>query len=107
MFWPRVRANVRRTWDRVTVASLLLVLLALVPLAHASPPDPLWIAGIYDAADYDDVVTIASGMDSTSMAMLTIEQPFSIIVGRLLHVSQVVLSREPLKSPSVRAPPSA
>jgi len=107
MFWPRVRANVTRTWDRVTVASLHLVLLALVPLAYASPPDPLWIAGIYDAADYDDVITIASGIDGTSMAMLTIEQPFSITVGRLLHVTPVVLGRAPLKAPSVRAPPSA
>ena len=47
----------------------LLLLLALVvaglpALAHASAPDPSWIAGIYDGADYDDVVvlvTLASG----------------------------------------------
>jgi hypothetical protein len=31
--------------------ALLATLVALVPLAHASPPDPLWIAGIYDEAD--------------------------------------------------------
>jgi len=40
---------------------LLLVLLAaalviLVPLASATPVDPLWIPGIYDDADQDDVV---------------------------------------------------
>jgi hypothetical protein len=29
---------------------------ALVPLAHAIPPDPLWITGIYDDADFDEVV---------------------------------------------------
>jgi hypothetical protein len=27
-----------------------------IPLAYASPPDPTWIEGIYDAADYDDAV---------------------------------------------------
>jgi hypothetical protein len=31
-------------------------LVALVPLAHASPPDPTWIAGLYDDADHDDAV---------------------------------------------------
>jgi len=35
-----------------------VLLAALVPLAHASPPDPLWIPGIYDAADLDEVVVV-------------------------------------------------
>jgi len=35
---------------------VILVAVSLVPLAYASPTDPLWISGIYDAADYDDVV---------------------------------------------------
>ena len=30
---------------------VLFVALALVPLAYASPPDPTWIPGVYDAAD--------------------------------------------------------
>lgn len=43
--------------SRLCVVFILLGnLVALVPLAHASPPDPIWIAGLYDAADYDDVV---------------------------------------------------
>jgi hypothetical protein len=42
---------------------LLIVFLACViglstTLAHASPPDPTWIAGIYDAGDFDEVVWI-------------------------------------------------
>jgi|SRR5262245_28333792 len=46
---------------RPATTRLLLVLLAaalviLVPLGSASPVDPLWIPGIYDDADYDDVV---------------------------------------------------
>src|SRR5438309_4354819 len=31
-------------------------LVVIIPLAHASPIDPTWVAGIYDAADYDDVI---------------------------------------------------
>ncbi len=34
------------------------VLAILVSLAYASPTDPTWIAGIYDNADYDDVVAL-------------------------------------------------
>jgi hypothetical protein len=40
-----------------TVTGILAVLL---PLAYASPPDPTWIAGIYDNADYDDVVALVT-----------------------------------------------
>src|SRR5262245_33666177 len=32
----------------------------LLALAYASPPDPSWIPGIYDEADYDDVVTLVT-----------------------------------------------
>src|ERR1700730_8585084 len=41
---------------------LLVAICALTPLAFASPPDPSWVQGIYDDADFDDVVVfIASG----------------------------------------------
>jgi hypothetical protein len=39
---------------------LLLALLGLVPLAHATPPDTLWLAGIHDAADSDEMVFAAT-----------------------------------------------
>jgi hypothetical protein len=39
--------------------------LALPALAHASPPDPSWIPGVYDDADFDDVVMrVTSGTGS-------------------------------------------
>ena len=47
-----------------SVPALLVLILqawllaALVPLAYATPPDPLWIAGIYDDGDQDDVVVL-------------------------------------------------
>jgi len=40
--------------------TLLVTLLALVSLAHAMPPDPSWIPGIYDDADSDDIVILAT-----------------------------------------------
>jgi hypothetical protein len=51
---------------RDTLALLVLAVgLALPVLAHASPPDPSWIPGVYDDADFDDVVTrVVSGTGS-------------------------------------------
>jgi len=42
----------------LAVLPLLLLsgFVAIIPLAYAGPPDPIWIPGIYDNADYDDVV---------------------------------------------------
>jgi hypothetical protein len=37
---------------------LLACLVGLSALAHASPPDPLWLPGIYDGADDDDAVAL-------------------------------------------------
>ena len=38
------------------VLILATLLVGLVPLAYASPPDQTWLPGLYDNADYDDVV---------------------------------------------------
>ena len=40
---------------------VLLICLVVIPLlAYAGPPDPTWISGIYDNADYDDVVGLVT-----------------------------------------------
>ena len=46
----------RRTVSSALALLVLGMLAGIVPLAHASPPDPTWIAGFYDDADFDDVV---------------------------------------------------
>jgi len=35
---------------------LLVVLFSILPLAEASPPDPMWVGSVYDGADLDDIV---------------------------------------------------
>ena len=55
--------------NRPQLAALGLVLLVcitvLTPLAYASPADPSWILGMYDAADHDEVVfLITSALDA-------------------------------------------
>ena len=48
-----------RSTSRVssTVLPVLLALILLPVIAFASPPDSSWIAGIYDGADGDDIVS--------------------------------------------------
>ena len=41
---------------RFTIVVLIGLMLSLDAAAHASPPDETWIAGVYDNADFDDVV---------------------------------------------------
>jgi hypothetical protein len=40
------------------VIVMVTMVAALAPLASATPPDQTWIAGIYDNADFDDVVLL-------------------------------------------------
>ena len=59
-----------RTRLSTIVLTLVLVafILTLTPLAQADPPDPIWISGIWDDNDFDDVVdyiTSAAGLPLT------------------------------------------
>src|SRR5262245_59003007 len=46
----------RSAATRLLLALQAAALIVLTPLASATPVDPPWIPGIYDEADYDDVV---------------------------------------------------
>jgi len=43
---------------------LLACLVAPSALAHASPPDPVWLPGIYDGADHDDEVALLTDIQA-------------------------------------------
>jgi len=68
---PELSLSVRR----VIIASLAIVvaLILLPAIAFASPPDQLWIAGIYDGADGDDIVTLVyetAGVEAASTRLV-------------------------------------
>lgn len=68
---PAITADGTHPWRRMplgrtTALVLLLCLTGLSTLAHASPPDPIWLPGLYDGADADDVVALLC--DSTALA---------------------------------------
>jgi hypothetical protein len=80
--------------------ALVLVLLGLVPLADASGPDPLWVAGAYDGEDFDEVVVAVGSMTARAEAFRhTVGEPVVVEAPRIAPA----VSRSPH---SVRAPPA-
>src|SRR2546426_8403522 len=76
---------------------LLAILVAIIPLAYASPTDPTWVAGIYDAADYDEVIEVLMDSNavgdcgSTVAGQPTIAvRPLSAVVARVACTSAAV-----------------
>ena len=59
-----IRAHARDAFGRANVFTAVLLLLALLPLAQAAPPDPTWLAGIYDDADLDEAVEAVTNADA-------------------------------------------
>ena len=87
--------------------TLLLVLGALLPLAEASPPDPLWIAGIYDDADHDDVVALATSVAATLRpAVCAGERPSTVSPALVSELDRDCIHAADRAPESVRAPPT-
>jgi len=105
---PRRRARPRLSAPgRVAVLLAIALSILLNPLAAASPPDSTWIPGLYDAADFDDVVIkiglLASACDACSAPSLALDS----LVHPLIRPGRrplVCRSRSPKQG---RAPPLA
>lgn len=94
---------------RVAVALLLLLPIGgLTALAYASPPDPSWIRGIYDGADYDDVVEmIASAAEATAPALLVDLRPIPRLVVSAPQLAEDPVPTLPFSPLHSRAPPAS
>ena len=85
--------------------SVLVGLLTLLPLVYISPPDPIWIAGIYDAADFDEAVWTLIGAHSVCPPARFAEIAALLLVDVLTGVgvsSGVAVVSSPIRS---RSPP--
>jgi len=98
-------------YRRLLVAAALLLLLplgGLASLAYASPPDPSWISGIYDGADFDDVVVMIMAETAASADVLAADlRPALPLVGvtpQLADDPIPAVQFSPLQS---RAPPAS
>jgi hypothetical protein len=95
-------------WACTLIAWSIVALLAvLVPLAQASPPDPTYLAGIWDNADYDDIVilvTSSTGSTDTCQAIDLI-RPL-VVVAVLLPGAHALQPAASLSLQPSRAPPA-
>src|SRR2546427_2267748 len=88
--------------------SLVATILALAPAAHASPPDQSWIPGLYDNADFDDVVLlITSNLGAIQPALVWSLRPGGRAVGLVTPTDTEPRPLFPLSSVLGRAPPLA
>ena len=88
----------------------LLVLLVIVPVtfAHASPPDQTWLAGVYDQADFDDVVgLLTSALEATDSTAAPEAGACLVLVPKLWPATVACPISPPAYSPPLRAPPIA
>lgn len=95
-------------WRGVLVGSVLLVLTALPSLAYASPPDPSWIPGLYDDADYDDVVVlVTAGIAWVGPDLLLDLRPILLLVAHAPTGPGRIEDGRPASVVRPRAPPAS
>ncbi len=84
------------------------VVALLTPTALASPPDPTWISGLYDDADYDDAVLAVMGAVAScgplALSDLLVERIVVAVVSPIATSPAPIL---PLAASHTRAPPIA
>jgi hypothetical protein len=85
---------------------LVGVILALTPLAHACPTDPVWIGGLFDDNDYDDVVMfIMGGVSAVEAGAVDQIGPVTVCLGMIDPSRPHTVPVRPLESLTTRAPP--
>src|SRR6266700_1075461 len=62
------RARMVRRSYAVGIFFLATLVVSVICLAHASPPDPTWIPGIYDRGDFDDAVLALLSIDGVTIS---------------------------------------
>ena len=86
---------------------VLLVACGTVPLlTHASPPDPTWLPGIYDDADYDDVIGLLADTAAIRELPLVAVDPACLGLWPVLGSSASVVPDAFLLGFRLRSPPA-
>ena len=97
-----------RVLRRLLIGATVLAVASLSGLAYASPPDPTWIPGVYDDADFDDVVGLVvmeKGLvESEDLTSLRFVPPPALV---LLASPDEVPASHTVPTLHARAPPSA
>ena len=97
-------------FPRRSVALLIVgALISLAALAHASPPDPDWLGGLWDNADYDDIILLVTSGAGVADSHSIVDEARPIVVASPLvaRPDGNRLPARPLFASSTRAPPTA
>jgi hypothetical protein len=95
-------------WRRtLMVVPLVVALVSLALLAYASPPDPTYVAGVWDDGDYDDVVLLAASSTSVTDAHTPCILPLELVVVIAVSADDQLVGSQPFSSRRSRAPPTA
>lgn len=89
------------------IGMLTIVVLMLTPLAEASPPDPTYVAGMWDDADYDDAVILATSSSGATHSRIESDVTRSLVVVALVSEGPDAVWPVAVPAPhSSRAPPA-
>ncbi len=91
---------------RLLLVTILAATVAwLAPLAHASPPDPTWEGGVYDGADYDDVILLATSLTGPhELPPLPLVASVPRLIGIVSHPDATGPAAPVLPAPQSRSP---
>lgn len=93
---------------RFLIAILATLMVGLAPLAQASPPDQSWLGGLYDDADYDNVVlSVTSAAGAVESQIVRDTGPFQTVAERPIPFDESAPSAAVLSPNFSRAPPAA
>lgn len=93
--------------SRMGLATLLaLAILMVAALAHASPPDETWWPGIYDAADFDDVILLVTSLKGAPPeAAVAVTRPGLLVSAPVVSAAPAELPQRPCRFDDARSPP--
>lgn len=100
----RTRGQLR--WRRSLVLLLLACCGTLPLIAYASPTDPTWVPGIYDNADYDDVIGLLTNTAAVRELPLGTADPVSFSLRAVLSRSASLIRDPLLLGFRLRSPPT-
>lgn len=89
------------------IAVVVIAQATLSALAFASPPDPSWIPGVYDNADYDDVIALVMSATGNVAPAVQAALRSGPRIRYLLDVGEPAVLVGPASAVRPRAPPAA
>ena len=91
----------------VLLVILSVLLLGLVPVAYASPPDPTWIGGYWDDDDFDNAVISIVSVCAVEIPPVPDAAPQWARLAGIELAEPAFIATSPRPAASPRAPPIA